>query len=164
MTRFIVTLLAIAFLPACSTPSPPQVNKPDLIRFGASRDQVLAALEGHGTIAAERTIEPIQLPTARHAQTQIDVEGFMYAGKPRKMELVFADDSLDLVWILTEADEETAFIEAFRQRYGEPTHRRTDATFFLDAGVAVRNDPHEVLFISERLKAPYAAWLDAPAP
>ena len=109
----------------------------------------------------ERLNEPIQLPTAIKSQSQLDCEGFIYAGKKRKVELIFADDALDMIWILTEAEEEISFIREFKKLYGEPTHVKEDITFFLNDGVAVRNKPHEILFISERLKAPYKEWLNS---
>jgi hypothetical protein len=110
-----------------------------------------------------RTIEPRQLPTAQRTQTQLDCTGFRYAGKAREAELVFADDQLELVWILTEPEEEDFFIEQFTERFGPPTHVLPDATFFLDDGVAVRNDPDEVLFLSDRLREPYRQWLASQA-
>ena len=65
-----------------------------------------------------------------------------------------------MIWILTQAAEEDSLIAGFTELYGEPTHVKEDVNFFLDAGVAVRNDPHEVLFISDRLKASYKASLE----
>jgi hypothetical protein len=111
------------------------------------------------TSVEARTITPIQLPTATVAQTQLDCEGFLFEGKKRKAELVFADDQLDLVWILTEADEEEKWIADFTKQFGTPTHQMEEVTFFLDDGVAVRNQPHEVLFLSDRLQEPYRQWL-----
>ena len=76
------------------------------------------------------------------------------------MELIFADGILDMVWILTLPEEEDTLIAGFTKLYGKPTHVKDDVTFFLNDGVAVRNDPHEVLFISDRLKGPYKEWLE----
>jgi len=108
-----------------------------------------------------RMDEPIQLPTAQYSQSQLDLSGFSYAGQKRNVELVFADDSLDLIWILINPGEDSLFVEEFTRLYGAPTHIREDATFFLNDGVAVRNNPYEVLFLSERLKEPYRHWLDS---
>lgn len=108
-----------------------------------------------------RTIEPRELPTATQSQTQLDCTGFEFAGKKRTIELVFGDDQLDLAWVLTEATEETSLIDGYTQLFGQPTHQIEGATFFLDHGVAVRNQPHEILFLSERLQGAYAQWLDS---
>ncbi len=137
------------------------VTRPLAFEFGSSiadmKERVLPLCDS----VNERLNEPIQLPTAQKSQSQLDCEGFMYAGKKRKVELIFADDALDMIWILTEADEEKLFIDEFKKLYGEPTHIKEDVTFFLNDGVGVRNKPHEILFISERIKTPYKEWLNS---
>ena len=127
--------------------------------FGNSMEETKRRIRTLSDSMVVRTNEPIQLPTAKNNQSQIDVYGFEYKGKKRKLELIFADDRLDIAWILTEAEEEGAFIQQFKAMYGEPTHITEDATFFINDGVAVRNKPHEILFISERLIAPYKQFL-----
>lgn len=138
-----------------------QFVKPEVFKFGSSLSEMQAQLKPYCDSIVVRSDEQLQLPTARNEQAQLDVYGFTYAGKKRKAELIFADDQLDLVWILTEESEEKAFLDDFTKRFGAPSHNLKEVTFFLDHGVAVRNEPHEVLFISERLKAPYKQWLDS---
>ena len=145
---------------SCNTSSK-IVTKPVPLEFGGT----MAVIEKNilplcDSINKKRN-EPIQLPTALKSQSQLDCIGFIYAGEKRKVELIFADDALDMIWILTEAEEESLFIEEFKKLYGEPTHIKEDVTFFLNDGVAVRNKPHEILFISERLKIPYKDWLNS---
>ncbi len=140
-------------------PKSPSVELPKAFVFGESQEKVLAAIEPLCKKVNVREIEPIDLPTAKKSQTQIDCEEFMYAGKKRHVELVFADGKLDLIWIFTMKYEEKSFIEKFSKLYGEPTHHVGIMTFFLDHGVAVRNQPHEVMFISDRMKKPYAEFI-----
>lgn len=135
------------------------ITKPAAFVFGESRAAIIEKIKPLCDSYSEQVIEPIQLPTAKTSQIQIDCEGFEYAGKKRKVELIFADDVLDIVWILTDSTEEAMFVERFTAMYGAPTHQLPEVTFFLNNGTAVRNKPHEVLFISERLKAPYGAFL-----
>lgn len=137
-----------------------EISKPEVLEFGNSMDEIRRNLESQCDSMIIRSNQPIQLPTAKKEQSQLDCYGFQYAGKKRKVELIFADDQLDIVWILTEAEEEKYFLDGFKELYGEPTHMVEDATFFLNAGTAVRNKPHEVLFISERLKQPYKQFLE----
>lgn len=138
-----------------------QITKPEVFVFGSSMVEMKKNLKGLSESMTERLNEPIQVPTAKKSQSQLDVHGFMYAGKKRKVELIFADDQLDIVWILTEAEEEQVFLEKLTQIFGEPTHEMGGDTFFLHDQVGLRNDPHEVLFFSERLKTPYQHWLDS---
>ncbi|MBL7472036.1 hypothetical protein [Robertkochia sediminum] len=137
-----------------------QVAKPEVFRFGQSLAEIKERVAAFSDSVTVRPEEELQLPTARKSQAQLDVYGFMFAGKKRHVELIFADDQLDVVWILTDAEEEKRFIDALKKQFGEPTHKNDMFTFFIDDGVAVRNQPHEVLFISERLKAPYKQWLN----
>ena len=139
----------------------PEVEKPEVFRFGAKLDEIKKSISYLSESIEERNIEPIQLPTAKESQIQLDVQGFMYAGKKRKAELIFADGILDMVWVLTTPEEEQKLISSFEKLYGSPTHKKEDVTFFLNDGVAVRNNPHEVLFISDRLKEPYRQFLES---
>lgn len=120
----------------------------------------MMAIDTKCAIVDDKKIDEISLPTAKTSQSQVDCQRFKYAGKKRKIELIFADGILDMVWILTEPEEEDSLIAGFTRLYGNPTHVKDDVTFFLNDGVAVRNDPHEVLFISDRLKAPYKIFLE----
>lgn len=153
----LLTLILICI--SCGNPDS-IVAKPELFKFGISMEELSDQLKLQCNSIIIRLDEPIQLPTAKISQSQLDCYGFEYAGKKRKVELIFADNSLDMLWILTEAEEEFFFVEEFSKLYGQPTHIKNDATFFLANGVAVRNEPHEVLFISERLKAAYEQFLN----
>lgn len=153
-------LLVLAFIVQTFQLQSQSVEKPEVFVFGESKDNVVQKIMPLCTSTSYHENERIQLPTAKKIQSQLDCEGFMYYGKPRKVELVFADEILDMVWILTDEAEEQQFIAKFKEMYGEPSHMIEDATFFLNHGVAVRNKPHEVLFISERLKKPYEQFLN----
>lgn len=135
------------------------VDKPKIIEFGTSMNEMQSRLTSLSDSVVVRKNKPIQLPTAKNEQSQLDVYGFEYAGKKRKAEFIFADDALDIVWILTDAEEEQRFIQRFKSKYGDPSHIKEEVTFFLDNATAVRNKPHEVLFISERLIEQYRQFL-----
>ncbi len=153
-------LLILAFLFQTFQIQSQSIEKPEVFVFGETKENIMQKIIQQCASTAYRENEPIQLPTAKKMQSQLDCEGFMYYGKPRNVELVFADNILDMVWILTDKAEEQQFIAKFKEKYGEPSHIIEDATFFLNHGVAVRNKPHEVLFISERLKKPYEQFLN----
>ena len=136
------------------------ITKPEVLKFGETKSNIMMAMDEICKIGSDKQISPIQLPTAKNTQSQLNCEKFTYAGKKRNMELIFADGILDMVWILTLPEEEDTLIAGFTKLYGKPTHIKDDVTFFLNNGVAVRNDPHEVLFISDRLKASYKDWLE----
>ncbi len=161
MYQMKLILSGIITLILCFSNLTEQISKPDVFEFGKSMKELKAQLSPLCDSISVKLNEPIQLPTAQKSQSQLDIHGFEYAGKKRTVELIFADDQLDVVWILTEAEEEKPLIKEFSKRFGKPTHQLEEITFFLNDGVAVRNQPHEVLFISERLKAPYKQFLDS---
>lgn len=136
-------------------------EKPEFIEFGTGLEEVKVYLESEGYRFTERSIEPVELPTAKTSQIQLDVKGISYGGKDRFVELVFADEVLEMAWILTEAEEEEIIKEQFEKIYGEPTNILPGAWFHLDDGVGLRNEPHEVAFISDRLKEPYRMWFES---
>lgn len=139
------------------------ITKPNDFVFGQDIETVKKQLEGKCSKITQENIMPIQLPTAKKSQDQINCSGYIFAGQKRDIELVFADGKLDLVWILTTAEEERFFVSEYTKLYGDPTHKLKEAAFFLNHGVGVRNNPHEVLFLADRLKAPYKQWLDSQA-
>lgn len=132
--------------------------KPDFLVFGDSLSQIKAYLTKEGYAFEQKSISPIQLPTAKKSQIQLDVQGISYGGKERFVELIFADQILDMMWILTEADEEEIIKSHFEKVYGKATHVMPGAWFHLNDGLGLRNEPHEVSFLSERLKEPYRRW------
>lgn len=143
-----------AICAACaSVPSPASmVEKPSAFEFGASLETIQANLEGLCTSQTVRAINPPQIPgVASHMQ--IDCEGFDYFGAPRLAELVFGDDQLVLVWVLTREDEDSALVSAFTQAFGAPTVRTDTMTAFTNHNAAVRKDVAETLYYSTSVEA-----------
>lgn len=141
-------LLALAFSSAVQAQD--QITKPEYLRFGASLVEVQSALTSKCAALNTRSISPITAPLAKESQVQIDCEGFRYGGAERKMELVFQDDQLDIIWILLAEEELPLFKQEFTQAYGEPSFEIDFGTVFLQANAAVRIQPPEVLFASAR--------------
>ena len=159
MRHFIALLLLVPFLNTSGLWAQ-SVSKPEVLKFGENKSNIMMAIDKQCKIVSDIKVDKMDLPTATKSQSQVNCERFSYAGKKRKMELIFADGIFDMVWILTEATEEDSLIAGFTKLYGNPTHVRDDLTFYLDSGAAVRNDPPEVLFISDRLKPYYKKWLE----
>lgn len=114
--------------------------------FDISRESALNVCES----ISEKDIVPITAPLALKSQKQIDCFGLIYAGKPRKVELVFQDDQLDLIWILLPSEEKTTVINELTRLYGKPSMVIDYGTIYLQANAAFRNIPSEVLFASKR--------------
>jgi hypothetical protein len=82
---------------------------------------------------------------------QIDCDGFPFLGKARWAEFVIGDDSLEMVWIMTAADEDRTILKVMTAAYGPPTRRNGKYDAFTRDRAALRHDRHEVLFYSEKL-------------
>lgn len=135
--------------------------RPDGVAFGLRVDETLERLEEHCAATSVRDVD-VALPGFTR-QAQIDCEGFSYFGAPRKAELVFGDDRLVIVWILTEKSEELALERAFRQEFGAPSHVTPAFTAFADDRAAVRKDIPEALFYAEEVAQPFRGWFDSEA-
>lgn len=150
LKRFVVVyVLLIALQVSCVSPGY-SVSKPEEFTFGESINSIKEKISDKCVSMEYKDIVPITAPLAKYSQKQIDCYGFMYAGKPRKVELVFQDDQLDIVWILVPTEERGGLISGLSSVYGEPSMTIDFGTVFLQANAAVRSDPSEVLFASDR--------------
>jgi len=135
------------------------VARPEIVRFGEHLKNLygdVVKLCEVGII--ERTNQPVVLPTVKERQSQIDCIGFTYAGKLRKVHFQFADDILDVVVIETDAEEEDTLRKLLIEQYGRPSPAKKGETLFLEDGVALRSQPHAVVFFSDRLKDQYGSF------
>ena len=144
--------------------APPDVARPEAFAFGGTVAEIQARLAPLCASLRLRVVLPMTAPLARESQHQIDCEGFVYAGEPRKVELVFQDDRLDLVWILIPEAERASIVEAFAARYGAPSFESPFGTVYLQLGAAVRRQPSEVMFASSRQARAMLAQLQAATP
>lgn len=137
------------------------VLQPQALQFGSGVDMTADRLKPYCSSLSVRSIVPITAPLAKQEQTQIDCSGFLFAGKKRHIEVVFQDDQLDIIWILFEPDERAQMLSQFISEFGEPTMDIAFGTLFLQANAALRNQPSEVLFASDRqVKVMMAALKD----
>ncbi len=139
-----------------------EVSRPDLPAFYTSLATVRAAVDPRCDTLEVRRLDML-LDVARQSQQQIDCDGYRFRGRKRFMELMFSDDQLDLVIVLTDPDEHEAFADALRAQHGEPTHDSQIGLYFYDAAVALRTEPHEVVFVSKRVRAQYQLYMDSMA-
>lgn len=142
--------LVVIFISGLVQASTADITKPEQFTFGSSVSEMQDKLKPLCSSVKTRSIIPITAPLAKRIQEQIDCHGFDYGGKKRKIELVFQDDQLDIVWILFPEEEKAFFINAFTTKYGKPSFEIDFGTVYLQANAAVRNTPSEVLFVSDR--------------
>ena len=149
MSKYIFSFLIFIFSSSCFAQNY-SVAKPKIFELGTSFDAVREKAISKCGKVTEKSIVPITAPLAKESQKQIDCFGFLYAGKERKIELVFQDDQLDLIWILIPSDEKDEVISKMNELYGEPSMTIEYGTIYLQANAAFRNKPTEVLYASKR--------------
>ena len=159
-----ITGLIIAAMTMAPASSSSSVTKPDVIKFGASVESIEAELNSSCTKMDLRTFDPPQIPIARESHQQIDCRGFDFMGEPRLAEFVFADDRLQLVWILVDADDQQRIIDTMRQTYKSDGLANEMAIAFPDHRTAWRFEPAEVLFYSEDVAPMFEARFGNSSP
>jgi hypothetical protein len=136
---------------------------PNIVDFGATVEEMKTKLEAICTEVKAREIDPPFIVLRKHVkkeQIQIDCEGFIYFGKPRHAEFIFADNSLEMVWILTTEEDENALMEEMTSLFGNPTHKNELFTASSKGNVAIRTDFPEVLLYSKKITRDILPWFD----
>ena len=160
MSAIPVLIMAAAALAGSAVSSDP-VTKPEVITFGSSVETMEDRLDTLCTTMEVRTFDPPRIPIAKTSHQQIDCKGFKFMGEPRLAEFVFADDRLQLVWILVDADDEERTIAAMRKTYGSSGLENKMAIAFPDHQTAWRFEPAEVLFFSREVAPMFEARFGA---
>ena len=140
--------------------------RPAVVRFGAELVESTKELRPLCTKLDTRQMQRpflVLRDIVKVRQMQVDCDGFQFAGAARWAEFVFADDSLAMVWILTEAKDEVALLRDMTKAYGEPTHRNEKFIAFARHGAALRTDRPEVLFFAPMLESQILPWFGSPS-
>lgn len=135
---------------------------PRVVRFGATVAETEKALRGLCKTVTLRRIDPPfrVLRDIKDKQMQVDCDGLAFAGKPRWAEFVFADDSLEMVWIMTSKTDETALRERMTGIAGAPDRQNAKFVSFAQARMALRTDVPEVLLYSKKMAPRVSPWFD----
>jgi hypothetical protein len=131
----------------------PAFNKPDVIRWGATTDQLQQELKPLCSKLGTRKIDPPFLKGVKTQQLQIDCDGFWFFGRGRHVEFVIRDDRLVMVWLMVDENEAPKFIEAMRQAYGPSSAVNRKYIAFEPHRAAWRHEPPEILFYSPEVEA-----------
>ena len=158
LSVFLVVLMGCTSLDG-ETPSVPTTR--EAYPFGVSEEEAEALLADRYESFRRLEHRELMLPTAQRRQTQIDAFGDRRAPWATKSEWLFADNELDLVWVLVEEP----FLHELRQVLeGEgivPDYRLPGmGDFYLRRGFGIRYDPPEFFYFSPRLTEFYRVWLE----
>lgn len=118
------------------------------INLVAARDILGEACPFH----EECQVAPPMLPGPPEQQVQLNCFGLSVFGFPRKVELIFADGRLELVWILTGAEEERRVQSHLSNLYGAHVEEHENYMVWPD-GLALRRDVTEIMVASPPVAA-----------
>ena len=144
-----------------SAPAKSDSFTPQTIQFGTTAQDmevVLAPLCVDGI--KTRPIDPPFLPDVREQQLQIDCDGFAFQGAPRWAEFVIGDNTLKMVWIMLEPEDQDSVVAAMTDAFGPPSHNNDHYIAFTQARAAWRFEPAEVLFYSQELDSWILPWFE----
>jgi hypothetical protein len=128
---------------------------PALLDFDVPLEHQLARYEAECPLLDVGRDERIWLPNQPANQTQVNCFGYEYAGFPRKLEAVYGDGRLHVVWILTGKGEEDRLRRALTQAFGQPIAVDDRWDVFADGRVGLRKDKPEILLLSEEIAPLY---------
>ncbi len=99
--------------------------------------------------------DEIWLPNAPTTQVQVNCYNYEYAGFERKLELVYGDNKLEVVWVLTAKPEEQRLRELLVESLGDPIINNDTWEVFGDGRISLRKDTPELLILSDDMIPQY---------
>lgn len=125
---------------------------PPGVEIGVDLIAARTVLSSQCPLYEERQITPTTLPGDPHRQVQSNCFGLDVAGFPRKAEFIFGDGRLDLVWILTGAEEHARLQSRLTHLYGAQTEELENYILW-PSGLALRKDVPEIMIASPEVAA-----------
>jgi hypothetical protein len=133
----------------------PAAELPGIVVFNSSLEEIFSvALRDCGP-AQMVPEDRIWLQNNPSKQVQINCFNYRYAGFNRKLELVFGDGKLEVVWVLTGKGEERRLREWLMGNWGGPILENEVWEVFADGRISLRKDKPELLILSAEMMPIY---------
>lgn len=132
-------------------PYPTTIDIPKLLNFDATLAISKQAFQAECPLFKVDVAKRIWLPNKPQSQTQINCFAFPYAGFPRKLEAVFGDDKLQVIWVLSGKQEETRLRLLLNQKFGKPIINNAKWEVFNKGKISLRKDKPELLILSDEM-------------
>ena len=124
---------------------------PELINFTASLDAQMGSIEESCDPMEVLVEDEIWLKNSPARQVQVNCFNFDYAGFERKLELVFGDGMLQVVWVLTAKPEEQRIRALLIEEWGRPGIANEIWEVFGGGRISLRKDTPELLILSDEM-------------
>jgi len=120
---------------------------PAFLKMGAELDALKPQLESNSKITHTEELDG----SDPNAQLQVNCFGVNYLGFPRKFELRFGENKLNVVWILTAKGEEDRIRQELIKYYGQPIYSNDDWEIYDNWQIGLRLDKPEVLVMTKAI-------------
>lgn len=138
---FRLCAILLSLLPGSVTAASMDGARPAASAPGSPVAPVRQTLAPACMVLQVQVVAPPAVPLLRIRRHQAGCDGVLSGGRLRKLELVFLDNRVDLVWILFPAQERPAFLQAYTARYGTPSLQLEWGRIHLAAGAAAGRWP-----------------------
>jgi hypothetical protein len=155
-----LAIISVILTTANARESMPTQNKS--MPFGQNLAEVIKRLEALCESIVLHPDQALEVPTATQSQTQIDCINYQPLQHEGVSEWIFADNQLDIVWVLSPLDTLEESKSGLSEKGIVPDYRLPGmADFYLERGFGYRYQPTEFLYFSDRLIPYYRAWLQS---
>lgn len=132
---------------------------PNMLKLGDNLNQVKQQLNKKCDELTEQQL-PLLLSVASENQSLITCQGFYYLGSQHSIELMFSDNQLDVIQVLSIQAEHDVLRSLLKQEYGAPSYSSKEVVYYQDLGISLRAKPHNITFISARLVLEYSRFVN----
>ncbi len=141
-------------------PAPRSTLVPSLLNFAANLETLRPIFESTCGKVSVLENERVWLPSQPDQQVQIDCFGLPYAGFERKIEAVFGDGKLQVIWVLTGKAEEARLRRQLEEDWGAPSLVNDTWEVFGQGRISLRKDKPELLILSDEMIPLYSAQFE----
>ena len=127
------------------------IQLPELLDFSKSIEDLKPLFEQHCPQIQLDQAKRIWLPNKPKSQTQINCFEYLYAGFPRKLEAVFGDGKLQVIWVLSGKAEESRLRNLLLEQFGRPSINNKNWEVFAGGRISLRKDKPELLILSDEM-------------
>jgi hypothetical protein len=124
---------------------------PALLDFSSNLEDLQPVFEQQCRQLVVHGNERVWLPNAPDHQVQLDCFGYSYAGFERKLEAVFGDGKLHVIWVLTGKPEEKRLRDQLVRDWGEPSVNNENWEVYGEGKISLRKDLPELLILSDEM-------------
>jgi hypothetical protein len=132
---------------------------PNMLKLGDNINQVKQQLSKKCDELTEQKL-PILLSVASENQSLIRCQGFEYLGSRHAVELMFSDNRLDVIQILSMQAESKGLRSLLKQEYGAPSYSSNEVVYYQNLSISLRTKPDNITFVSQRVLREYSRFVN----